>query len=186
MTQGWLASIGFSSSNDRLLLGIVKQVGMTDAAGKPTARWEMFRSGNRRALAEGIRQGYPALYNLYPDAHARSQQEQESVIKSSAPQLGKEAVSRAVTTFRTLCSLADFGEEDNSVLEPARQGQVSQDPSKSSSAPVAGLWGPGAELALNLNFQLTLPESKDPSVYEALFAAMRKHLLSFSHGGRGE
>jgi hypothetical protein len=35
----------------------------------------------------------------------------------------------------------------------------------------------GAGLTINVNVQLTLPETTDGSVYEKLFAATREHLL---------
>ena len=41
-TSQWLKSIGFMSSNDASLLGVLKFVGLVDASGIPTPKWSSY------------------------------------------------------------------------------------------------------------------------------------------------
>lgn len=176
VTQAWLTSIGFTSTNDRTLLPIMRQIGFIDPSGKPTSDWEEFRGGDQHALAHGIRQGYQAFYSTYPDAHRRSSAELENIVKSTAPKLGKEAVSRVLSTFKALVAEADFSE--NGVAPPtgvvANSNVAAPTVQPQAGAVVRGI---GSGFTINVNVQLTLPETTDGTVYEKLFAAMRENLL---------
>jgi hypothetical protein len=185
VTQSWLAMVGFTSTNDRSLMSVLKQVGFIDDGGRPTSLWERFRSGDRASLAQGIQHGYRVLYETYPDAHRRSTAELENIVKINAPRLNRDTAQRVTSTFRTLVGLAEFGE--NGVFTPAIA------PSASPAVPIAPvtdgppvvavphLTNPG--VTINLNVQLSLPETTDASVYDLLFAAMKKHLLSGGDSG---
>lgn len=178
-TQAWLTSIGFTSTNDRSLLSIMRQIGFVDSTGKPTAAWEEFRGGNRKALAKAIEQGYQPMYAVYSNAHKRSSAELESIVKSTAPKLGKDAVNRILSTFRALVEIADFdgahsGPVGNDLVSP--NGHLDEPVSVAQPA-AAVVQRLGSGVTINVNVQLTLPETTDATVYEKLFAAMREHLL---------
>src|ERR1017187_4020323 len=69
----WLKSIGFRSSNDASLLGVLKTVGLVDASGVPTALWSSYRGANhQKILGEAIRGGYAELFAVYSDAWQRT------------------------------------------------------------------------------------------------------------------
>lgn len=173
-TQAWLTSIGFTSTNDRTLISVMRQIGFIDPSSKPTSAWEEFRGGDQHALAQGIRQGYQAFYSTYPDAHRRSSAELENIVKSTAPKLGKEAVSRVLSTFKALVAEAEFSE--NGVAPPT--GVVANSNGAAPTVqPQAGAVVRGSGFTINVNVQLTLPETTDGTVYEKLFAAMRENLL---------
>lgn len=129
------------------------------------------RSG--KVLAEGILEGYNELYQLYPDAHTRNIDELKAffVTKSTS---GKQVISKTVTTFRKLCELADF-----EGVEIESQTSVSTESAEYElEAPTKIIKGLGAGVTININIQLALPATKDESVYDDLFKAMKKHLLS--------
>jgi hypothetical protein len=177
-THAWLASVGFTSTNDRALLSIMRQIGFVDATGKPTAAWEEFRGGNARALANAIQQGYASMYSLYSDAHKRSNAELENIVKSTAPKLGKDAVHRVISTFRALTAEADFSGNGTALVSAPPTSSNGHAPDVEAQAPpVALVRGLGGGVTINVNVQLTLPETTDGTVYEKLFAAMREHLL---------
>jgi hypothetical protein len=57
-TAQWLKTIGFTSSNDSTLLGVLKTIGLIDSSGVPTGRWSNYRGANhKKVLAEAIRGG---------------------------------------------------------------------------------------------------------------------------------
>jgi hypothetical protein len=174
-TYDWLKSIGFTSSNDRSLLVVLKQVGLIDASGAPTKRWKDFRGKDgRSALADAIRTGYADLFATYPDADKKSPSDLDAFFKTHT-NAGQQAIDKTVRTFKALAAAADFSVGagsapslgDAAALEV--EGPIIQS-SQPDQVPQA--------VTININVQLVLPESTDEDVYRKFFAAMREHLIS--------
>jgi hypothetical protein len=64
----FLENLGFSSTNDRLLIGILKDLGFLNRDGAPEKRYFDFldRSQSKRVLAEAIRQPSQIFSQLMP------------------------------------------------------------------------------------------------------------------------
>jgi len=169
----WLKSIGFTAVNDRTLLRILPCIGFVDESNIPTQRWQEYRGTNgKQVLAEGIYQGYKDLFLTYPDACKRSREELESFF-STRSAAGKTVIEKTVSTFLELCKLADFDSlEPQSNLEHPEKEDVSGNAQLTHT-----VTSPRKGFVININIQLTLPETTDQKVYEALFLAMKKHLL---------
>jgi hypothetical protein len=180
----WLKQVGFTTENDRRFKSVLRYIGFTDEKDAPTARWRAYRGSNGATiLAEGIREGYKDLFGSFPDAQSASEDDLLTFVKGHTSYSDNTA-NYAVATFKGLVGLADFG--DASAEVPA----ASQSGSNGSDAPtipadiarprpevaVRQVQGPG--VTINVNIQLSLPESNDPAVYDALFAALAKHVLS--------
>ncbi|WP_298667932.1 DUF5343 domain-containing protein [uncultured Methanofollis sp.] len=189
VTLDWLVSLGFKSSNDRRMVKILKAINFVDASGRPTELWNQYRGKDyRQILAQGIICGYPELFNIYPDAFARNAEELGNVI-STKSNGGKRTIEVIVSTFKTLCEMADFDVSFN----PRENDSISNDDSASGSDPTLNndetTNSPvipeaiskndvGGDVSLNINIQLTVSETTDSSVYDNFFAAMKKHLFS--------
>lgn len=170
-TQEWLKSIGFGSSNDRSLLGALKQIGLIDTEGKPSKRWKDFRGRNGPvALADAIRTGYADLFATYPDANSRPDSDLDSFFKTHTD-AGKQAIDKTVRTFKALCTAADFSVPAGGAPDDQAQGDI-QGPTIQTVGATSG------PVTVNINVQLVLPESTDQEVYSKFFSAMREHLLS--------
>jgi hypothetical protein len=176
-TKVWLQSIGFTSSNDPSLLPVLKAVGFADMAGVPTPAWREYRgSQHRTVLGRAIRSGYADLFAVYPDAQSRRNSDIASVF-STRSDSGKQAIDKAVATFKALVAEADFDEElAASPQEPpggvgGTKAGATQD--LEASVQIAPAGGP----VVNINVQLTLPETTDPAVYDTFFRSMKSHLL---------
>jgi hypothetical protein len=169
VTRDWLRSIGFRSSNDPSLISVLRQIGFLDNSGLPTEVWKQYRGANYKSvLGQAIPTGYAELYATYPDAHNRSGQELESFF-STHTSAGKQAVEKMVSTFKTLCQNADFGAAEAGVLaQPVARTSVVREPQGS------------AGVTININVELTLPETTDETVYDNFFKAMKKHLIAES------
>lgn len=174
----WLKSIGYTSSNDPTLLGVLKQVGLIDGNSVPTQRWKDYRGKDgRKALADAIRTGYAELYSTYPDAEARSTGDLEAFFKTHSD-AGQQTIDKTVSTFRALVKAADFSVPAGAAPGPAD--------TSNPDLPATTIGSPGAApgpaqmqpVTVNINVQLVLPESTDDEVYRKFFAAMRDHLLS--------
>src|ERR1700733_15019087 len=63
-TNSFLTQLDYSSSNDRLFIGLLKALGFLDENGVPTARYFDFLDQGRSGfvLAEAIREAYEDLF----------------------------------------------------------------------------------------------------------------------------
>ncbi|WP_377323418.1 DUF5343 domain-containing protein [Pimelobacter simplex] len=176
--QTYLKQVGFSSSNHRPFIPIMKQVDLLDSSGAPTERYRKGLRGGapgQKLVAEGIRAGYKTLFSTYPDAQARSAAELTTFI-STHSNLGDKALRSAVSTFQTLCKFADFsgasqgGQEDVTREEGAAGGDGGGAKRWRKDEPGSG------SVTINVNIALSVDATSDPAVYDAFFAAMAKHI----------
>lgn len=173
----WLQSIGFKSSNDFSMLSVLKKIGLMGQTGEPNRVWQEYRGKDHKTvLGRSIQSGYGDLFKTYPDAPARSNEDLEHFFASQT-KAGQSAITASVNTFKSLCLLADFDNVDHlEENEPdEEEGEQEQNSYRRGKLPERKRRPTGS--VININIQLTLPETTDESVYEKLFAAMSKHLL---------
>lgn len=184
VNREWLKSLGLVKSNDSSLINVLKQVGFVDASNSPTPAWRQFRGGDhQQVLARAVKQGYADLYATFPNAHEKDAIDLAHWF-STKSDAGKQVIDKSVATFKALVSQADFGEPG---VVPASQGTggnehlpaapSSEDPPPPAATVRRQVVGAGGT-TININVQLTLPETTDEGVYEAFFRAMREHLLA--------
>lgn len=172
-----LKSLGFTSSNDQRLLGVVRFVGLFDDKGVPTPLWKEFRAKPEAALAKGIMKGYAELFAQFPDAHLKDGEALRTFF-SAHTHLGGVAISKVVSTFKSLCKLAKFdeiqarsgAEEVEELVDPARRATDLPRRFTSTAPQVA------SGMTVNLNVQLQLPPDATGEIYDKFFEAMKKHL----------
>ena len=107
----FLEQLGFDSANDRLFIGILKELGFLDVDGAPTERYYAFldRSRSRQVVADGIRNAYADLFAV----NTKSNELPVTDIKNKLRTLyaGKKTdlvISNIAKTFNALCEYADF------------------------------------------------------------------------------
>ena len=173
VTNGWLKTIGFTSSNDGSLIGVLRFVGLIDSGGSPTSLWNQFRGAkHKEILGKAIREGYAELYAVYPNAHDQSNTDLENVFSTSTKG-GKQVISKIVGTFRGLADQAVFSDVDSNDLEleadtlhaPVAKSAIA---GKSSSARVAP--------SLHIDLQVHISPESTPEQIEQIFSSMAKHL----------
>jgi hypothetical protein len=167
-------SLGFSSSGDRGVIKVLKQLGFLSPDGVPTARYNEFRQAGSsgRALAIGLREGWAPIFLADQEAHARTSSHLKETFKNVT---GKaEAVAeKMASTFKALAQKADFGAAAALQLPTvSRQGenQETSDADQLSDKPRKGV-------ALHHDVHIHLPPSSDVAVYTAIFRALREELL---------
>src|SRR4051794_17261240 len=71
-TQKFLESLGFTATADRLVIAVLKAVGLLAETGEPTPRYHEFldRTRSKAVLAEGVRSAYSDLFQINVNAHA--------------------------------------------------------------------------------------------------------------------
>lgn len=179
VTQPYLEKVGFKSANDRAILPVLKHIGFVDASGTPTERWGAYRDRQRApgVLATAIRSSYADLFQTYPDAHRKDTEALRNYF-SAHTRVADRALSAIVTTFKTLCDLADFEKGESveaTIIEPT------QEPSRRTVRTAVHREEP-AGMTVNINIQITVPETDKPEVYDKFFAALKRNLID--HGER--
>jgi hypothetical protein len=113
LTSQELVARGFKSSNDRSIVPVLKAIGMVDGSSVPTSNWAAYRDrkNNRRLMGQLIRSAYGSLYDVYPDAHVRSDEDLRNLMATKT-RSGERVVTAMLGTFRALSSMADFEEQE--------------------------------------------------------------------------
>ncbi|HXN25202.1 MAG TPA: DUF5343 domain-containing protein [Candidatus Dormibacteraeota bacterium] len=181
-TQKFLEGLEFSSSNDRLYLGLLKSLKFIDESGVPLDRYYKFldQSQSKRVLAEAIREAYGDLFALNTKAFELTTQDVKNKFRTLTQ--GKKTdnvLYLMANTFRALCEYADWSPESKSKVEeskhPSKTPETLSPPSKVEPFTKNGEKGGLAQL--HYNIQIHLPESRDQAVYDALFKSLKDHLL---------
>ncbi len=185
-STNWLPKIGgFSSHRDRPLIKILKFIGFITNSNKPTDRWRDYRdkSQSKTVMAEGIKQGYSDLFEQYPKAYQCSDADLRSFFKANSD-VSAKTVASIVGTFKILCSLADFGQEDDDTPEDQKEVDSAESPTPDIKPYPNDDQGksPQADLPfspeLNINIQIHIPSDAEPDQIDKIFESMAKHLFS--------
>jgi hypothetical protein len=169
VSQEYLKSAGFTSSNDLKILGVLRSIGFIDNSGTPSEDYKNYRNTRiaSQVLGDAIKQGYSELFAMYPNAN---QQDGEALRNffSSHTTAGGQVISAMVSTFNTLCAEANF---EVAAIPPVAEVRASPAPSHANPARILDTQ------SLTVNVQITLPETTNSDVYKEIFKAMRMHLI---------
>jgi len=187
-SQRFLEQLGFSSTNDRMFIGVLKDLRFLDPDGKPTDTYFKFldRSNSGKILATQIRAAYHDLFAINKNANDLSKDE----IKNKMKVIFKGAKSdnllnRMAATFQALSALADFSapvssESPSIDVENTSDDSTESSPSKVETAPQHSKAAPshsGVKISgLQYHINIVLPESRDQMVYDSIFKSLREHL----------
>lgn len=181
-TNKFLEDLGYKSSNDRLITGVLKALGLLTDAGEPTQRYYDFldQSQSKKIIAIGIQEAYEDLFNLNKEAQKLSQEEVKNKLRTlTQGQKGDKVIESMARTFRVLCDYADWTDvaankqPDATPMQPnlgVPEETHSSDVKSNSSSHAA-------QLGLHYNIQIHLPETTNMAVYDAIFQSLKKHLL---------
>lgn len=180
-TYKFLEDLGFKSSNDRLYINLFKALGLLDESGSPTERYYRFLDQGiyKEVLAEGIREAYEDLFNININAQSLPTDEVKNKLRTlTQGQKTEKVISLMAMTFSALCSIADWNEKENKtkIVEIQTKEEVkSQEPKPVEEKIISN--SKKEKLELHYDIQIHLPETRDESVYDAIFSSMKKHLF---------
>jgi hypothetical protein len=180
-TTQHLKDLGFTSSNHRLFLPLLKALGFLTADGKPTPRYHDYRSDQqtaRRVMGQALKEAYADLFVLRakPTDHDKSLFEGKF---KSAHNTTDRMAKLMTSTFFSLLPLADLdGANTAKVAEPKKDATPSREEEKDKD----GDAGPRGTVrrtstSLHYNIQIHLPATKDIEVYNAIFRSLKEHLV---------
>lgn len=174
----FLEKLEFTSSNDRLFVGILKELGFLNTDGVPQDRYHEFldKSQSWTVLAEGVREAYAELFAVNKEAHTLDVEGAFNKLRTLYKGEKKDTVIRNIAkTFVALCEIADFSKAKAKTKEEA----VKKIPTSKGAEddPVEGKNKDNLSVAaLQYHINIVLPDSRDQSVYDAIFKSLRDHL----------
>jgi hypothetical protein len=177
----FLQQLDFTSSNDRLFIGLLKGLGLTDESGVPTKRYYQFldQSQSGRVLAEALREAYEDLFAINIKANEMTADDVKNKLRTlTLGQKSDNVLTLMANTFRALADLAEWDAPPAEAATPVEtvEEKVPQTETNQKSTPRGQPSQNESKLQLHYNIQVHLPESRDPAVFDAIFQAMRNHL----------
>lgn len=175
-----LKSIGFSSSNDRGLIPLLKDLGFLTDDGAPTARYRNYRnrSQSKVVMGDALREAYADLFHIREIPTAADRPAIEGVFRSKHNSSENVAQQQAAT-FLALLKHADL--KSAAQQETPTRPPEETDDSPELTDPTITLEGVGSPRSLttelHYTIQVHLPATKDITVYNAIFKSLRDNLL---------
>jgi hypothetical protein len=177
-----LKSIGFSSSNDRAIIPLLKDLGFLSADGTPLPRYHTYRdrSRSKAVLAEALRDAYEDVFHIREMPTTADRAAIEGLFKSRHNSSDVVA-QRQASTFLALLKAADLKATSPSpaILDssPKEMKPVQERNEQPNGARTASEL---RQLTTELHYtiQVHLPATKDIEVFNAIFRSLRENLLS--------
>lgn len=179
-TNQLLKDWGFTSTNDRAFIPLLKTLGFLTADGKPTTRYNAYRdhSRSKAILGEALREAYSDIFLIKEHPTTSDKAAIEGKFKSFHNQ--SDNVAGLMTrTFFGLLALADLTKqlhvpEERKEVQRKEERREDDEQRRDVEAreSVNGLSG------LHYNIQIHLPATKDIEVYNAIFKSVKEHLFA--------
>jgi hypothetical protein len=173
-TNQFLRTLGFTSTNDRAVLSLLKRLGFLTDDGSPTAQYDRLKDSTQHkyVIGEQIKDLYRDLYNINESIHSASEDE----IKGAFSRItGKDEklVNYYYATFKSLVNQAKFDgaptKKVDDKLEKKKKEEDEEDENTQKRKPRPDF---------HYNIQIHLPATTDISVYNAIFKSLKENLLA--------
>jgi hypothetical protein len=173
----FLRDLGFTSSNDRGIIKVLKYLGMLDASGKPQAAYREFtnHTKSKSVLADRLRIAFDDLYRADKNAHNKSVEELKGWFKSKTG-TGEAVAQKIATTFKTFANQADFSKSATDVKPLESELQPAVNPIPGSIPPQRPHASEKLDLGLVYRIEIHLPDTQNLETYRAIFKAIREEL----------
>lgn len=174
-SQQLLKDWGFTSSNDRNFIPLLKSLGFLSQDGKPTHRYLDYRdhSKSRKVMGDGIREAYSDIFLIKAKPSDADREAIKGKFKSSH-NTSDNVAGLLTSTFLKLLDMADL--EGSPSSHPVVQESPHPGQSSHSGVPVTSNGSLGIS-GLHYNIQIHLPPTKDIEIYNAIFRSLKEHLF---------
>ncbi|SRR5258708_11051426 len=179
----FLENLGFTSTNDRLFVGILKDLGFLNRDGTPQSRYFNFmdRSQSKQVVAEGIREAFADLFAINTKANDFTVDDLRNKLRTLYA--GKKTdlvIGNIAKTFRALCDYADFSGTTTlkgiSAQEPSVPEPKLTSPIETRQEDHTAASGKIRVSAMQYHINIVLPDTRDQAVYDGIFKSLRDHL----------
>lgn len=171
----FLKDMGFTSSNDRSVIKVLKFLGMLDASGKPQASYReyMDHTQSKIVLAQCMTTAYDDLFKSDKNADSKSATDLKGWFKTKTG-VGEKVAEKMATTFKSLASYADFSGKKISPTPEEPKAPIKNDTKTFIKNTQEN------ELAIGLTYRIEvhLPDTTNVDTFRAIFRAIRDELMS--------
>ncbi|MBN8701620.1 MAG: DUF5343 domain-containing protein [Bacteroidetes bacterium] len=181
----FLENLEFKSTNDRALVGILRELGFLDSNNVPTKRYYEYldKAAAPRVLAEGIREMFSDLFAIKKDANKMTSDEAYNKLRTLYAGSKKDNLVKLIAkSFSGLCELADFESSKPEVRKKVeKEKEEEQEQQNSELKDKAEEQSSGIHKKIKLqglqyHINIVLPETRDQAIYDAIFKSLRDHL----------
>lgn len=177
----FLENLGFTSTNDRLFIGILKDLGLLNADGAPQQPYYEFmdRSQSRLVLATAIREAFADLFAVNTKANELPPDEVKNKLRTLyAGKKTDKVIDRIAKTFSALCEYADFSKPSSVVKTTEDDKSKKKDDAqvKKADRGIQTVVGALSLDSLQYHINIVLPDTREQAVYDAIFRSLREHL----------
>jgi len=173
----FLRDLGFTSSNDRGIIKILKYLGMLDASGKPTAAYREFTNHTKSkfVLADRLRAAYDDLYLTDKKAQDQTAEGLKGWFKSKTGS-GDAVAKKIATTFKALAGFADFS-RPMAPMEEEPEEKPETLPAPEDKDKLLRKQPTKLDIGLVYRLEIHLPETQNVETYRAIFRALREEMM---------
>lgn len=185
-TVQYLKDLGFTSSNYRAVIPLLKALGFLTPEGAPTTRYLEYRNmaRSRRVMGEALREAYTDLFTI----KANPTEDDFELIEGkfrSAHNASTTTARLMANTFYSLLTLADInGPGTDEVAQKVEEPKVMEIKPKVEvlererlDESVRSIDARSTSPTLHYNIQIHLPATKDVEVFNAIFKSLKEHLI---------
>lgn len=174
LTQQLLRDWGFSSTNDRAFIPLLKELKFLTPDGKPTQSYLDYRdhSRSKAILGQAMKEAYGDLFLITTNPTESDRPAIKGKFKSFH-NVSDNVANLMTKTFYSLLPLADLSSQAEQKEIPDVEEETEPQTQKDSPRNIHGAGISG----LHYNIQIHLPPTKDIEVYNAIFKALRAHLV---------
>lgn len=179
-SQQLLKDWGFTSSNDKAFIPLLKALGFLSSDGKPTQRYHDYRDHSKAKLIMGqaIREAYGDLFLIKEHPTTADKSAIEGKFKSFH-NVSDHVATQMATTFFGLLALADLSASGvNTAPQPSNGSKGEEESKPEEEDQPKRRTGKNLNPTLHYNVQIHLPATKDVEVYNAIFKSLKDHLLA--------
>ena len=181
-TQQHLKDIGYTSTNHRAFIQILKALGFLTPDGTPTQRYHEYRNRSicKKVMGQAIKEAYSDLFVIKEKPTANDKDLIQGKFKSTFNTTDLVA-ERQAKTFLALLDLADLNTPDNVVpvaAVPQQEAPVDEIRDEIHQQREVREVNAVAKIpSLHYNIEIHLPATKDIEVYNAIFKSIKEHLF---------
>lgn len=172
----FLKDMGYTSSNDRSVIKVLKFLGMLDASGKPQTSYReyMDHTKSKKVLAGCMMNAYDDLFKSDKNAHTKSATDLKGWFKTKTGS-GEKVAEKMSTTFKSLASYADFS---GAVQVPEKPIEQEIKPQVEVEIPKHPGNSGAHSIGLTYRIEVHLPDTTNVDTFRAIFKAIREELMS--------
>jgi hypothetical protein len=182
-TQDFLESVlGMKSTSHRALIPLLKRLGFLDQANVPTEQYRRIRDKDesRKVMAQQVRTAYADLYRANEYAHKLEKKDLTTKLTSVLGAAADDAnIPSVVGTFLELRNLADFEgtPEEGKVQSPREEKRRIEDDGGEDRVVRSPMVSSARPLGISYTINLNLPATTEIEVFNAIFKALKEHIL---------